>query len=338
MHDRTKAQEHEMSEAIYVLIDHAQGEFRTASLESLVTGQRMADDSGFSLHALILGHQVRPLADRLAGKKVDSVVWLDHPKLREYDPDAYCHALSQILTQHRPYILIMGHIYQNIDLAPKLAAAINTGLVTDCIGYRKVEEEFIFVRQMFRNKLNADVQIRSSHPWIVTMQAGSATVDDLQEGRAEVLEQSTDLSAVEVRRKSVEAFEAVKGKVDLSKAEHIIAVGRGIKKAENLKIIEDLTEVLDAEIAASRPVVDNEWLSRDRQIGSSGQTVAPKLYVACGISGAIQHIVGMKNSHCIVAINSDPNAPIFNIASYGIVGDLFEIVPALTKKLRDQRR
>ncbi len=324
-----------MSSAIYVLIDHSQGEVRTVSLESLVIGQRMAEDSGFALHALILGHQARPLADELAGKKVDSVVWVDDPKLREYDPDAYSEALGQILIEKQPHILLMGHTYQNIDLAPKLAAAINKGLVTDCIDYRWSEEGFTFVRKMFRNKLNADVRIRSSHPWIVTLQAGSATVDDLQEGGAEVVEESTDLSGVEGRRKSLEAFEAIKGKVDLTKAENIVAVGRGIKKEENLAIIEDLAKTLDAEIAASRPVVDNEWLSRDRQIGSSGQTVAPKLYVACGISGAIQHIVGMKNSNCIVAINSDPNAPIFNIASYGIVGDLFEIIPALTKKLRD---
>ncbi len=324
-----------MSEAIYVLIDHAQGEIRTASQESLVIGQRMADDSGFSLHALILGHEVRSLAEELAGKKVNSVVWVDDPKLEEYDPDVYCEALSQVLTEKQPHLLLMGHIYQNIDLAPKLAAAINKGLVTDCIGYRKVEEGFTFVRQMFRNKLNADVQIRSSHPWIVTLQAGSASVDDLQEGSAEVVAQSAELSSVQARRKSLEAFEVTKGKVDLSKAENIVAVGRGIKKKENLKIIEDLAETLDAEVAASRPVVDSEWLGRDRQIGSSGQTVAPRLYVACGISGAIQHIVGMKNSQCIVAINSDPNAPIFNIASYGIVGDLFEIVPALTKRLRE---
>ena len=324
-----------MSEAIYVLIDHSQGEIRTASLESLLIGQRMAEGSGFSLHALVLGHQVRSLAEQLAGKKVHSVVWVDDPKLEEYDPDVYCEALSQILAEKQPYLLLMGHIYQNIDLAPKLAVAINKGLVTDCIGYRMVEEGFTFVRQMFRNKLNADVQIRSSHPWIVTMQAGSASVDDLQEGSAEVVEQSADLSSVEARRKTQEAFEVTKGKVDLSKADNIVAVGRGIKKEENLKIIEELAETLDAEVAASRPVVDNEWLGRDRQIGSSGQTVAPRLYVACGISGAIQHIVGMKNSQCIVAINSDPNAPIFNIASYGIVGDLFEIVPALTKRLRD---
>ena len=323
-----------MSEKIYVLIDHGDGEIRTPSLESLTLAQRMAGEAGFSLHALILGHEIRPLAERLASQEVDSVWLVEDQKLADYDPDVYCETLSQILTEDQPYLLIMGHIYQNIDLAPKLAAAINRGLVTDCIGYRKEGDDFIFVRQMFRNKLNAEVQIRSEHPWIITMQAGASSVDDLREGSAQIMERSVDLSAVGLRRKPLETFEAIKGKVDLSQAESIVAVGRGIKKAENLKIIEELAEVLGAEIAASRPVVDSEWLTRDRQIGSSGQTVAPRLYVACGISGAIQHIVGMKNAHCIVAINTDPNAPIFNIATYGIVGDLFQIVPALTKALR----
>ena len=324
-----------MSEKIYVLIDHGEGEIRTPSLESLVLGQRMAEETGFSLHALILGNEVGPLAERLGRQKVDSVFRVEDQKLGDYDPDVYCHALSQILNEDQPYLFLMGHTYQNIDLAPKLAAAINRGLVTDCIGYRKEGDDFIFVRQMFRNKLNADVQIRSEHPWIVTLQAGATSVDDLKEGSGQIVERSVDLSALELRRKQLEAFEATQGKVDLSQAELIVAVGRGIKKAENLNIIEELAKALRAEVAASRPVVDNEWLSRDRQIGSSGQTVSPRLYIACGISGAIQHIVGMKNAHCIVAINTDPHAPIFNIATYGIVGDLFEIVPALTKKLKE---
>ena len=323
-----------MSEKIYVLIDHGEGEIRTPSLESLALGQRMAEEAGFSLHALILGNEIGPLAERLGNQKVDSVLLVEDQKLANYDPDVYCRALSEILTEDQPYLFLMGHIYQNIDLAPKLAAAINRGLVTDCIGYRKEGDDFVFVRQMFRNKLNADVQVRSEHPWIVTLQTGATGVDELMAGSGQVVERSLDLSAVELRRKPLEAFEATQGKVDLSQAELIVAVGRGIKKAENLNIIEELAEALGAEIAASRPVVDSEWLTRDRQIGSSGQTVSPRLYLACGISGAIQHIVGMKNAHCIVAINTDPNAPIFNIATYGIVGDLFEIVPALTKKLK----
>jgi electron transfer flavoprotein alpha subunit len=326
-----------MSEKIYVLIDHGNGRIRVPSLESLVLGQKMAEDDGLSLHPLILGDRVGELAEQIAAKEADSVLLVQDPKLAQYDPDAYCEALRQILSQDHPHLLLMGHIYQNMDLAPKLAAAVNTGLLTDCIGYRREENNFLFVRQMFRNRLNADVRIRSAHPWIITMQAGATSSDDLREGKSEIVERSVDLSAVRSRRQSLEAFEAVKGKVDLSRAELIVAVGRGIKKEENLKIIEELAETLGAEIAASRPVVDNEWLDRDRQIGSSGQTVSPRLYLACGISGAIQHIVGMKNSECIVAINTDPNAPIFNIATYGVVADLLEVVPALIKKLKEEK-
>ncbi|MEE8161876.1 MAG: electron transfer flavoprotein subunit alpha/FixB family protein [Acidobacteriota bacterium] len=326
-----------MSERIYVLIDHGNGQIRTPSLESLALGQKLAEELGMSLHALVLGHEVQELARQVAAKDADAVLLVQDPKLGQYDPDLYCEAMRQILSQDCPHILLMGHIYQNIDLAPKLAARLNTALVTVCIGYRKQEEKLLFVRQMFRNRLNADIRVDSAHPWIVTMQAGATSVDNLQEGRAEIVERSVDLSAVTQRRRSLKIFEAIKGKVDLSRAELIVAVGRGIRKAENLKIIEELAEELGAEIAASRPVVDNEWLDRDRQIGSSGQTVSPRLYLACGISGAIQHIVGMKNSDCIVAINTDPNAPIFNIATYGVVGDLCEVVPELTKRLKEIR-
>jgi len=229
----------------------------------------------------------------------------------------------------------MGHVYQNIDLAPKLAARLKTGLVTDCVELRQEEGELLFTRQMFRNKLNADIAVHSDRPWIATIQAGAYPVDNLEKGSAVVVSRNVDLSAVQFQRKSLETLEMTKKRVDLSQAEVIVGIGRGVKKQENMAIIEELAQVLGAEIGASRPVVDNEWLGRDRQIGSSGQTVSPKLYIAAGISGAIQHVVGIKNSGCIVAINSDQNAPIFNVATYGIVGDLVEIIPALTKKLQE---
>ena len=251
-----------MSKRIYVLIDHGNGQIRTPSLESLSLGRRLAEELGMSLHALVLGHEVQELAQQVAAKDADAVMLVQDPRLGQYDPDLYCEAMCQVLSQDCPYILLMGHIYQNIDLAPKLAARLNTALVTDCIGYRKQEETLLFVRQMFRNRLNADIRVDSAHPWIVTMQAGATSIDDVQEGRAEIVERSVDLSAVTQRRRSLKIFEAVKGKVDLSRAELIVAVGRGIRKAENLKIIEELAEELGAEIAASRPVVDNEWLDR----------------------------------------------------------------------------
>ncbi len=324
-----------MSETIYVVIDHTNGEIRNASWETLVLGQRMAAQSGFELHALILGDDPGPVAEQVGRKQLDSVIAVADPKLRSYEPDSHCAALSQVLAEDAPHILLMAHIYQNIDLAPKLAAAIGTGLLTDCIDYRWEGGGFTFVRQVFRNKIDAEIRIRSRHPWLVTVQSGAFNSDDLEDGSAPPASRVVDLASVQVRRESLETIEGMKGGVDLTKADIIVGVGRGIKKEENLQLIHDLAEALGAEIGASRPVVDNGWLERERQIGSSGQNVQPKLYVACGISGAIQHIVGMKGAQCIVAINSDPNAPIFNIANYGIVGDLLEIAPVLTRKIRE---
>ena len=326
-----------MSEKVYVLIDHSGGEIRVPSLECLAVAQRMSEEAGFSTHAVVLGDDLQAVVGRISDKAVQSVLSIRDSKLADYQPDAYCEALRQILIEDQPHLLLMGHTYQNIDLAPKLSAVLNRALLTDCVDYRIENGNLVFVRQMFRSKVNADVRVNSEHPWIVTIQAGSGSVDDLKEGNPDTVERQVDLTQVEPRRKSLETFEATKGKVDLSKAEIIIAAGRGVKKPENMKILEQLAELLGAEIGASRPVVDNEWLGRDRQIGSSGQTVSPRLYVACGISGAIQHIVGMKNSGCIVAINTDPNAPIFNIANYGVVGDVLEVVPALIKVIKESK-
>ena len=324
-----------MKNAIYVLLDHRNGRARRVSLETLALAQKMSVESGLSLHPVILGGNIRPLVEQVRVYRTDSVLMVEDPKLAEYDPDFYCEALIQIL-KDRPQILLMGHTYQNIDFAPKLAAAMNKALLTDCIGYRRDGNDFLFIRQMFRNRLNAEVNIESERPWIVTVQTGAFTVDELREGRTDLVQRSVNLSTVIGQRKNLRTFKVFKSKVDLAKARVIVSVGRGIKNAENMKIVEEFAEVLGAEIAGSRPVVDNEWLERDRQIGSSGQTVAPRLYIACGISGAIQHIIGMKNSTYIVAINRDPNAPIFGIATYGIVGDLFEIIPALTRELRKE--
>ncbi len=324
-----------MPESIYVLIDHNRGNINPTSLETLVFGQELAKETGRSLHALLLGCNVRDLAKQLARYAVDSVIYADNPLLESYTFECQCEALSQILETDNPALLLMAHTYQNIDMAPRLSARLGKALVSDCVGYKLSEGELVFVRKMFRAKLYADVKVKSEPPWLVTLQAGSRFVDALVRGSAQVVERQVDLSSVDIKRVSGETVDFAKDRVDLSQAETIVAVGRGIKKQENMDLIRDLADVVNAEIGASRPVVDNDWLSRDRQIGSSGQTVSPKLYFAIGISGAIQHVVGMKSSQCIVAINSDRNAPIFNVATYGILGDLQEIVPALTRKLRE---
>jgi len=326
-----------MAEKIYVLIDHANNRPRNSSLEALAMGQKMASETGMEIHGLILGADLGSVTEQLSRYELASIIVVENPSLREYNPDMYVHALAEILASDRPNLFLLAHTYQAIDLAPRLAARLRTALITDCIGYKTGDGSITFVRQMFRSKLNADVTVKSNHPWLVSLQAGAASADTLRPGNAPTVARPIDLSAVASRRQTIETIEATKGKVDLTRAEIIVGVGRGIKKQDNLPILQELADALGAEIGASRPVVDNEWLGRERQIGSSGQTVTPKLYVACGISGAIQHIVGMKNSGCIVAINSDPNAPIFNVANYGIVGDVLEVVPALTKKIKQER-
>ena len=324
-----------MTDSIYTLLDHSDGKIPSTSWEVLALGQQLAQDRGCSLHPLILGRDAAALAQQVLGKKADSVLVVQHEQLGEYSPDIYSETLRQILVEDQPDLFLMAHTYQNIDLAPKLAARLKSGLVTDCIGYKQVGNDLLFSRQMFRNKINADVRIHSAPPWLVTLQSGAISSDDILQGSCSVVERTVDLSQVAKIRKSLEVVASAKERVDLGKADIIVAVGRGIKEAANLGIIQELAEVLGAEIGASRAAVDSEWLERSRQIGSSGQTVSPRLYLACGISGAIQHVVGMRNSGCIVAINNDPNAPIFNIATYGIVADLLEVVPALTQRIKE---
>ncbi len=317
-----------------ILLDHADGLFRNASLEALVLSQALARDSGTSLEVLLLCSDPEPFSSLLSGVGAERVHLLTAPELSEYDPDSYCAATVPFLKKQRPDFLLLAHTYQNIDFAPKLAARVGSGLVTDCTGYRMEDGGVVFVRQMFRNKLNADVRVRSRPPSIATIRRGSASLDCLRSGAPDLLSKPIPMGDFTPRRTLLETIEVGRGKIDLDKAEIVVGVGRGIGKPENLDLIQELADVLGAEIGASRPVVDMEWLERERQIGSSGQSIEPRLYIACGISGAIQHVVGMKNSDCIVAINTDRNAPIFNIAHYGIVGDLFEIVPALTKELK----
>ena len=324
-----------MTDSIYALLDHSDGKIASTSWETLTFGQQLAQDMGCSLHPLILGRDAATLAQQVIGRKADSVLAVQHGQLADYNPDIYSETLRQILAEDRPDLFLMAHTYQNIDLAPRLAASLKSGLVTDCIGYKQLGDDLLFSRQMFRNKINADVRIHSAPPWLVTLQSGAVSSDDILQGSCSVVDRAVDLSQVEVTRKSLEVVASAKERVDLGKADIIVAVGRGIKEAANLRVIQELAEVLNAEIGASRAAVDSEWLERSRQIGSSGQTVSPRLYLACGISGAIQHVVGMRNSGCIVAINNDPNAPIFNIATYGIVADLLEVVPALTQRIKE---
>ena len=320
-----------MSNGILVFIEHKAGSLNKTSLEAIVAGQKLGGDTGQKVSAVVLG--APGLAQEIAAYDLEKIISADHARLAEYTPDAYADALEQVVRAADPQYVIMSHTYLARDFAPKVAARFGKGLIGDCIRMNVDGGKTTFTRRIFLGKLDADVVSEGEPPTFVTFQSGAFRGDQARKGStAQIEEKPVEVS--EARMKPEPPFQEAKQAVDLSKAAIIVAVGRGIKSKDNLALAEKLAEALGGDLAASRPICDAEWLPIDRQIGSSGQTVAPKLYVAIGISGAIQHLVGMKNSQTIVAINKDPEAPIFDIADYGIVGDLFEAVPVLTEEIK----
>jgi electron transfer flavoprotein alpha subunit len=321
---------------ILVIAEQRQGKWNNTSFETLVAAQQIAAATSSTLSALVIGKNVAALAGELAAKNVAEVLLVEHDLLEAYTPDGYCVALSQVIGVAKPDLVLFPHTYQVRDFAPKLAAMLGKGMIGDCIGYRNEDRKLVFVRQMFQGKTAADVTFQGAAPWFASFQSGAFRSDLLAahpSGKAPVNKVSVTLNAEQIRTKPLDLFKEAKSAVDLTQASLIVAIGRGIKAPENIPQAQALAKAIGGEIAASRPICDEGWLPMERQIGSSGQTVAPKLYLALGISGAIQHVVGMKGARTIVAINKDANAPIFEIADYGVVGDIFEIMPALTEAL-----
>jgi len=321
---------------ILVITELRQGKWNNASFETLAAAQQIAKDTSSAVSALVIGKGVTAFAEELAGKNVAEVLRVEHDLLEAYTPDGYCVALKQVIENAKPDLVLFPHTYQVRDFAPKLSAMLGKGMIGDCIGYRNESGKLVFVRQMFQGKTAADVTFTGAAPWFASFQSGAFRADLLAahpSGKAPVNSVTVSLSAEQIRTKPLDLFKEAKSAVDLTQAPLIVAIGRGIKAPENIPQAEALAKALGGEIAASRPICDEGWLPMERQIGSSGQTVAPKLYLALGISGAIQHVVGMKGARTIVAINKDSNAPIFEIADYGVVGDIFEIMPALTEAL-----
>ena len=324
-----------MSNGILVFVEHRAGAVSKQAIEAIAAASDLAGQRGGNLTvtAVVLGALDPALLQEIATYNVSKVVHATNSKLNDYTPDGYTDAMERVVRQLDPEFVVMPHTYLVRDFAPKLAARFEKALISDCIRARTGSGTTTFTRRIFLGKIDADVVSDGSAPIFVTFQSGAYRADQAQKGSGAPLE-TMEVEVGEIRMTPEEPFQEVKQAVDLSKAEIIVAIGRGIKGKENIALAEKLAEVLGGDIAASRPICDAEWLPIDRQIGSSGQTVAPKLYIALGISGAIQHLVGMKNSGTIVAINKDPEAPIFDIADYGIVGDLFEAVPVLTEELK----
>ena len=319
---------------ILVVMEQRSGAWNRMSWETLAAGQQLASQTGQAVSAAVAGQGIGALAGELAKKKLDRVYAVDHPLLASYTADGYTAALEQLVRKASSSIVLFPHTYQVRDFAPKLATRFLQVLISDAIGFRVDAGAPVFVRQLFQGKLNADVKPGGAEPHFVSIQAGAFRADQLEDGSAQVENFAPDLNAGAIRAKPLEPFRESARAVDLTAAEIIVSVGRGIKEKENIPIVEELAKALGAELAASRPICDSGWLPMERQVGSSGQTVSPKVYLAVGISGAIQHLVGMKGAKTIVAINKDANAPIFEVADYGIVGDLFEVVPALVEEVK----
>jgi electron transfer flavoprotein alpha subunit len=315
---------------ILVVAEQRDGALNRASWEAIAAAQQ----TGQPVTVVVAGSGIAGAASELAAADVTEIIALEHEALALYTPDGFTAALEALIAAEQPSRVFFAHTYQTRDFVPRLAARLDRALIVDVTGMKQSGADWLYVRPVFQGKLSADVRPKGPAPHLISFQIGAYRADAVKKGSgARVRQVAARLDAASIRQKPEPPFKEAKQAVDLSQAERIVAVGRGIKGQEHLAVAESLAKALGAEVAASRPICDAGWLPMDRQIGSSGQTVAPKLYVALGISGAIQHLVGMKGSRTIVAINKDPEAPIFEIADYGIAGDLFEVVPAIVAEL-----
>jgi electron transfer flavoprotein alpha subunit len=319
-----------MSSILVVLEIGREGKVARISWEAVAAALELGKLTGLTVDAAVLGANTEAVAAEVAGKNVSKVLRVEHALLSQYTSDGYKLALKQLIAAESPSFVAFPHTYNVRDFAPALATSLGQVLISDVVS---MSDGPTFVRQLMQGRLIGSYKATGALT-LLSVQAGAFRAETLGTGSAEIASFVPTLEAAEIRTRPSEPFRASAQTVDLGSAQLIVSVGRGIKEQDNLHIVEELAKALGAELAASRPICDAGWLPMERQVGSSGQTVAPKLYLAVGISGAIQHLVGMKASGCIVAINKDADAPIFEVADYGIVGDLFEVVPALTEAIK----
>ena len=321
---------------ILVIAEQRAGSLSRVSWEAVAAGQQLAAlAGGVPVTAALVGASLGAVATELAAAAVSEVVVIEQPALEPYTADGFVAACAALVNRRQPRFVVLPHTYQTRDFAPALASRLGAALVSDVVAVKSHEGGVAFSRPVFQGKLVADVVADGGGLAIVAVQAGAFKADSVLRGDrpAPIVDSGVTVDPAAIRQRPEEPFRAAQQAVDLTAAERIVAVGRGLKAQENVALAERLAVALKAEVGASRPVCDAGWLPMDRQVGSSGQTVAPKLYVALGVSGAIQHLVGMKGSRVIVAINKDAEAPIFEVADYGLVGDLLELVPAILSEL-----
>jgi electron transfer flavoprotein alpha subunit len=322
---------------LFVLAEHRRGELRDVTFEMLTKGRELSQKIDADLTAVLLGHNVKEFAKRLADQAT-KVLIVDDAKLEDFNAEAYQKILSHLISERKPLLTLIGHTSFGVDLASSLATELNVPLATDCVDVDLKERKPIVIRQVYGGKVNVKASLRASESYIVTLRPATFEAQEVEPLGGEITETPSPLKEDIPYKKFIEYFEPPAGEVDITAADILVSVGRGIKDTENIPIVEKLAGALGGALACSRPVVDKGWLPSDRQVGTSGKTVKPKLYVAIGISGAFQHVSGMKNSDLIIAINKDPKAPIFRAADYGIVEDLFKVVPTLTNKILEEKK
>jgi electron transfer flavoprotein alpha subunit len=321
---------------LFVLTEHRQGEIRDVTFEMLSKGRELAKKTNTDLTAVLLGQNLEEHAKKLADH-AERVLAIEDARLENFNSETYQKALSHLINQHKPSLTLIGHTSFGVDLAPSLATELGLPLATDCVDLDFEGEQLSITRQVYGGKVNVKARLRKSSSYIVTIRPATFEAEEVKPSGGKIMKIESPLSEDAGDKRFIEYVQPPAGEVDITAADILIGIGRGIKDADNMPIVEELADTLKGVLACSRPIVDKEWLPTDRQVGTSGKTVRPKLYIAIGISGAFQHITGMKNSDMIIAINRDPKAPIFRVADYGVVDDLFKVVPLLKSKIHEAR-
>jgi len=321
---------------VFVLVEHRQGKIRDITYEMLVAGERLASQQGASSTAVLLGHNVKNFAEELAAK-ASKVLVVEDVQLEHFNSILYQKVLSSLITKYQPPLTLMGHSAFGMDLAPSLSVEIGFPLVTDCISLSFEESRLKAVRSIYGGKVNANVSLKESKGYIATIRPGVFSPGAPGEKKGGIVMEPSPLQGTIDVKKFIEYIEAPITGEDITQAEIIVSVGQGIGGPEHIPMIEEVAKNLGGVIACSRPVVDRNWLPKDRQVGISGKTVKPKVYIAIGISGAFQHVTAMQGSETIIAINKDPRAPIFGVADYGIVDDFQNVIPILKEKTKGMK-
>jgi electron transfer flavoprotein alpha subunit len=321
---------------LFVLAEHRQGELRDVTFEMLTKGREISQKINADLTAVVLGHDVKEFAKTLA-EQAKKVLIIDDARLENFNAETYQQVLSYLISERQPALTLIGHTSFGVDLAPSLATELKMPLATDCIDLDFEGERLVVIRQVYGGKVNVKAMLRKSESYIVTLRPATFEAQEVKAVDGQIIEVTSPLSEEITYKRFIEYVQPPAGDVDITAADVIVAIGRGIKDADNMPVIEKLAQALGGVLACSRPIVDKDWLPTDRQVGTSGKTVKPKLYIAVGISGAFQHISGMKNADLIIAVNKDGKAPIFRVADYGVVEDLFKVVPVLTERILEEK-